>query len=79
LDAKAEVNKADRCGETPLYRASRSRHLETVKVLIAANADVNKNDIDGKTPLSRALDNNDAKMAAVLRAAGAKPPHRAPD
>jgi ankyrin repeat protein len=42
LAAKAEVNKANNDGETPLYWASRNGHVEVVKTLLAAEADVDK-------------------------------------
>ena len=80
IAAKADVDKADSSGETPLCFASSGLqycfgsqygHLEVVKALLAAKADVNKADNMGKTPLYRALYYKCTELVALLRAAGA--------
>jgi ankyrin repeat protein len=49
---KADVNKADTNGITPLCIASQMGHLEVVKFLVeSGKADVNKADTDGRTTL----------------------------
>jgi ankyrin repeat protein len=72
LDAKAEVNKADVGGRTPLYKASENGHLEVVRALLDAKAEVNKADVGGRTPLAIALSGNHTQTAALLREAVAK-------
>ena len=46
LGAEADVNKADKYGETPLFAASRKGHLDIVKALVDAGTDVNIRNID---------------------------------
>ena len=66
----ADVNKADKDGETPLHLSFKYGHTEVVKALLAApGIDVNKADKDGHTPLYWA-DNDEIRD--LLRAAGAR-------
>ena len=54
LAVKADVNKADEGGETPLMCASREGYVEIVKLLLAAGAKKDKINTDGKTALTYA-------------------------
>jgi ankyrin repeat protein len=51
LEMGAEVNKANKEGETPLWIAAQERHQDIVRELLKAGADRNKPKIDGRTPL----------------------------
>jgi hypothetical protein len=49
LKRGAEVNKAGKYGQTPLYMASQKGHSEVVQALLGAEADVNKASDYGQT------------------------------
>ena len=67
---RADVNQANKDGETPLYWASVYGHTEVVKALLAApGIDVNQADKYGNTPLSVA---DNEEIRALLLAAGAR-------
>ncbi|MDR2045453.1 MAG: ankyrin repeat domain-containing protein [Rickettsiales bacterium] len=66
VEARANVNAADKCGCTPLHFA---KDAETVKTLIGAGANVNALDKDKRTPLHDAENEETAK---ALIGAGAK-------
>ena len=66
-----DLNKADKYGYTPLYRAVYKGHTKCVKQLIAAKADVNKANKDGWTPLIWAAYWGHTKCVEQLLAAGA--------
>jgi len=54
ISKRADVNKANRDGETPLYRAAADGLSDVVWRLIFEHADVNKANNNGETPLYRA-------------------------
>ena len=68
LAAKAEVDKANNKGMTPLHEASGYGQPKVVKALVAAGAEANKADNAGQNPLCWA---HSTKIAALLRAVGA--------
>ena len=47
----ADVNKADKDGQTPLHYACYNGHTETARALIEKEADVNKANKYGWTPI----------------------------
>ena len=51
ISKRADVNKANRNGETPLYRATADGLSDVVTLLISNGATVNKTTLDGHTPL----------------------------
>ena len=55
LDNKADVNKADKDGDTPLYAASETGHYDVANLLVEKGAAVDKANKDGITPLEIAL------------------------
>jgi ankyrin repeat protein len=56
LEARANVNAANKRGGTALMIASGADRIETVKALLEANADVNTRDEKGETGLSFAVE-----------------------
>ncbi len=70
LAAGADVDYADRNGDTALAQAARQGNLTTVKALLAAGADVNVSP-SGHSLLMHIVSNNDLLLAQVLIAAGA--------
>ncbi len=70
IAAGADVNRADKVGETPLNNAAYYGRTECVKLLIDAGADVNKADKFGETPLYKAEGRGHTECAELLRAAG---------
>jgi ankyrin repeat protein len=73
IAAGADVNTADKYGDTPLHWAARNNKLLMVTALLAAGANVNPVTNYGMTPLSLAQKND---IADLLREHGAveKPP-----
>ena len=71
LGARADVNKANEYGETPLHSASQHGHLEVLQALLGAEADVNKADNDGETPLHSASQHGHLEVVQALLGAGA--------
>lgn len=56
---------------TPLHRAARIGHIESVNLLVNAGASVNLSDIDGQTPIFHAIEKNHQEIVMILIAAGA--------
>ena len=72
LDAGADVNKPDSCGDTPLMCAVKENKITCVRMLIDAGAHVDvAHDKDGNTPLMSAAANGYTKCVKALLAAGA--------
>ncbi|MBQ3526864.1 MAG: ankyrin repeat domain-containing protein [Akkermansia sp.] len=70
ITAGADVNKADKDGKTPLYRAAKFGHPECVKLLLAApGIDVNKANKKGYTPLQMAAWKGHPECVKLLLAA----------
>ena len=58
LDKHADVNIADKYGNTPLHLAVAAGDDEMIKTLIAAGANVNAVNKEGKTPMHKGAENN---------------------
>ena len=75
LAAGADVNAANKGGETALILACALGHLEAARALVAAGANVNAVDEDGSTPLNLARGRSgrpaNPAIEALLLAAGA--------
>ena len=73
LEAGADVNAADRSGETALHEAARfSDHAEVILALVNVGADVHARRFDGGTPLHTAVASGDSpQVVEALVAAGA--------
>jgi len=76
LDSKADVNKSDSFGSSPLASAGEGGNVEMVKLLLDRGADVNKSSKDGTTPLSIASGLSDRSIEKLLLEHGAKPKTR---
>ena len=68
---KADVDRADKDGFTPLFTASENGYADVVELLLAKGADVNKAALDGQSPLFVAAEAGHGEMVARLLAAGA--------
>ena len=73
LEAGADVNAADRSGETALHEAARfSDHAEVILAHVNVGADVHARRFDGGTPLHTAVASGDSpQVVEALVAAGA--------
>jgi len=73
IAAKADVNRLNVAGYTPLIVAVLNDNKEYLKILISAGADVNLSQAsDGKTALKIALEKKDKDVISILKKAGAK-------
>ena len=66
------MDKADRAGETPLFKASRYSRLKVAELLLQAGADKSKANYAGMTPLSLAISKDHADIVQLLLDAGAE-------
>ena len=71
IEKGADVNNADKDGESPLHKAAVEGHTEVVKLLIDAGADVNKANEVGWTPLHKAAGYGHTEVVKLLIDAGA--------
>ena len=70
--AGANVNATSENGQTPLYSAAKTRNVECIVVLLAADADPNLATFRSRrTPLHAAAARGDVRCVAALLAAGA--------
>ena len=69
-EGKAEVDKANNNGSTPLF-ASAKGNVEIVNVLLTGGADVNQNLSDGQSPLFAACEEGHVENVVLLIGAGA--------
>jgi ankyrin repeat protein len=77
LKTDIRVNHVNRRGWTALLEAiilgaGKERHIEVVRMLVAAGADVNLPDSDGVSPLSHARKRNFTEIIKILEKAGAR-------
>ena len=72
LSFGANPNSKDDLGETPLHKAVREGHIETVKLLLDVS-DANDANSEGMTPLHWACLAGDQSMVALLVQHGADP------
>ena len=73
MDRGADVNVADKWGNTPLSTAVMASHVACVKRLIVAGADVNVADKEGVTPLMWAANRGSVPIVKLLLERGADP------
>lgn len=71
LKNRANVNQANKYGETPLYIAAYKGHTEIVNLLLENDANVNQATKTGETPLYVVASNNCPKIAQLLLKKGA--------
>jgi len=67
LNHKANVNKQDKEGYTPLMRAAFNSHDEIVKLLLAKGADPKLKEKKGKTALDLAEENKCTAVVEILK------------
>ncbi|MCE3255256.1 MAG: uncharacterized protein K0R25_750 [Rickettsiaceae bacterium] len=72
LENRANPNKADNEGITPLYIAAEKGDIECVKIL-AKKTDLNKASKSGATPLLIAIQSNHSECVDILLESGADP------
>ena len=72
IEAGADVNAVNGCGETALHWAAYGGHTEVARVLIEGGADVNVNGWRGVTALMWAARYGHAEIVKMLVEAGAK-------
>jgi ankyrin repeat protein len=71
VGAKADVNKADNHGNTPLISATLIGQKDIARLLLNAGADVNQADSNGKTPLYWASSHHHNDIVKLLQKHGA--------
>lgn len=71
LSASANVNAANKLGNTALMLAADNGHLAVARLLIAAGAEINAANKSGFTALMNAADQGDLSMVETLVIAGA--------
>ncbi len=71
LDAKGEMQFGCKYGDTPLKKAARNAHVDSVKLLIAAGACVNAYGDAKRTPLFEAASRGHAECVRLLLEVGA--------
>jgi ankyrin repeat protein len=73
LKYKADVNRPNQMGDTPLHFAVRNGHADVVNALLKSpKVKVNAANSDGETPLLLARSNRFPEIFQILKAAGAK-------
>jgi ankyrin repeat protein len=72
IAAKADVNKKDRNGYTPLHQSLQAGKIDILESLIAAGSDVNSKAAGNTTPLQTARQRGNVKAVQVLLEHGAK-------
>jgi ankyrin repeat protein len=73
LDAKADPNKADKEGKTPLWWATHNSNKDIVRMLLNAKANPDVSSKDGITPLFQAVLSKNKDIIQILLAAKADP------
>ena len=63
-------------GESPLHRAAKYDHLQTVQYLLAQGANVDEVDANGQTALHKAADYGHLEVVRYLERRGARPDKR---
>ena len=71
LDIGADINLANRAGETPLYVASLFGYVNIVRILTERGANINKANKNGETPLHIASQNGQVEVVRILLEKGA--------
>lgn len=71
LDNEADVNIADKMGDTPLHIAARLQDSYIVQLLLNEGADENAGNVRGQTPLHVAVETAQPDNVRELLAAGA--------
>ena len=71
IAARADINRQDDEGRTPLINAAYHGHVECLKELIAARADINRKDNEGQTALIVTADQRHVECLKEIIAAGA--------
>ena len=71
LDIGADINLANRDGETPLYVASLFGYVKMVRILAERGGNINKANKNGETPLHIASQNGQVEVVKILLEKGA--------
>lgn len=72
VDHGADINLADKAGNTPLFFAIQGGSIDMLKFLVAHGADVNATNKAGDTPLALAIHDGNAVIAEFLLDHGAE-------
>ena len=72
LDNKADANRRDRYGRTPLHYAAQEGYVEKVRSLLDHEGEVNRSDRYGRTPLHYAANGGYCDIAELLLESGAE-------
>lgn len=67
IEAKAQVNRQDGEGKSPLHYAAKEGHKELIALLIKAGANPKLTDKNGRKPLDYALEYHDSSISKYFR------------
>ena len=73
LDHGANIHEKDKAGQTPLHRAAKTGHADSMMLLLDHGANIDVQDNEGETPLHLVAERPNTYKVKCLLSAGADP------